>query len=487
MENVAIICLGALGDCCNALPIALHEFQNDNNVTFYIAQEFAPLLDGVTYCSREIWPGHYSECMRAAEHAESSGKYDRILVVQCYGSSIERQTDSYCKEAWRAVGKLHLWGKLPLAFDNRSEGREEVWKNAATADNSGRPILIISHSGKSSPFPYSRELLELLMPLSERFIIMDISNLWCERFYDLLGLFEIATCLIATDSGPLHLANAVPKLPVIALVTDRPDNWHGSPPQPNHVLRIRYGEYGSPKSDQRLIDTLMQLASKERIERRIIHVWNDYPYRAEDAKYRHGIANQSWESEYKKGRWIPCPVYDAQLSRNAQNIGESKPFPFINDLIELAASQAQPDDVICLTNDDTIFLDGLTERILQGEPPFWSSRWEHSKVSGSLNSETIKKNSWKHVGADVFVFTKRWWMEKRAEFPDMLVACEAWDLVLRTLINLGGGHEEDALCAHIIHQPEWHSPEQRERVSNLFNREAARGFFRNHNMSWPQI
>lgn len=484
MENVAIICLGALGDCCNALPIALHEFQQDNNVTFYIAQEFASLLDGVTYCEREIWPGHYSECMRAAEHAESSGKYDRVLVIQCYGSSIERQTDSYCKEAWRAVGKLHLWGKLPLVFDNRNKGCEHETFVDTLDINPDAPILLVSTSGKSSPFPFSRQLSELLEPLKEKFRILDISNIRCARFYDLLGLMEISTCGIFTDSGPLHLANAAPKLPVIALITDRPDNWHGSPAKPNHVLRIRYGDFENSKG--RIVDTLNQLATKEKIERRIIHAWNDYPYRPSDAQWRHEIAKRSWEEEYKRGRWIPCPVYDAQLSRNAQSIGEPKPLPFVNDIIDAAASQAQPDDYICLTNDDTIFVHGLTDLILDG-PMQWSSRWEHITVKEPLTRETIQKNAWKHVGADIFIFTKRWWLEVRSEFPDMILAREAWDLVLRTLIGLKGGQESIALCGHIIHQPEWHSPQHRESVSNIFNREAARGFFRNHNMPWPKV
>ena len=487
MERVAIVCLGAMGDCCNALPIALHEFSLGNHVTFYIAREFASLLDGVTYCEPAVVDTHYRNCLPVADEAERTGKYDRVLIVQCYGTPLDRQTDSFCKEAWRAVGMLNQWGKLRLWFDNRNSSREETWINAATCDNSNRPILLVSHSGKSSPFPFKRELLEILVPLSKSFMIMDISDLRCERFYDLLGLMEKASCLIATDSGPLHLANAVPNLPVIALVTDRPDMWHGAPPQPNHVLRIRYGDFPKKVSYERILETLMQISSSKKVERRIVHAWNDYAYRQPDANYRHGIAKESWEQEYKKGRWIPCPIPDAQTTRNAQRVGEQKPLPFINDIINLAAEQAQPDDLICLTNDDTIFVNNITERLLTTEPPFWSSRWEHSKVNGPLDPVSIKKNSWKHVGADVFVFTKRWWMQYGGEFPDMIISREAWDLVLRVLINLKGGHEEDALCAHIIHSPEWHSHEHRESVSNLFNRDAARRFFREHAMQWPQL
>src|ERR1700744_5546004 len=107
MDRVAIICLGAFGDCCNALPIALHEYQHGKRVTFYIAQEFATLLDGVSYVEPYVWNGHYSECIKAAEPADKSGNFESVLVFQCSGSSFNRQPDSFCKEAWRAVGMLH--------------------------------------------------------------------------------------------------------------------------------------------------------------------------------------------------------------------------------------------------------------------------------------------------------------------------------------------------------------------------------------------
>ena len=490
MENVAIICLGANGDIMNALPLALHEFQQDNNVTFYISREFAPLLEGITYATPYIWDDHYSKPLDAAAHAQSSDKYDRIMVAQCYGTPVERHTDSFCKEAWRAVGKLHLWGKLPLVFDNRTPKALPVICSPGMIDEKEEklPILIVCHSGKSSPFPFRKELMDLVDSLKDKWRVWDLSDIRMQHFYDLIDAFEVATCLIATDSGPLHLANAVPNLPVIALITDRPDMWHGSPAQPNHVLRIRYGDFPKKASYEKILETLVNIASKRKIERRLIHCWNDYTYRKQDAQYRHGIAKESWEREYKKGRWIPRPVYDAELPRNANSVGESKPLPFVNDIINMACDQAQPDDLIVLTNDDTIFVEGLTERLLALDAPRWSSRWEHQKVKGPLNCETIKKNAaWKHVGADIFVFTRKWWMEFGRELPDFLLAKEQWDLILRTLINLRGGREEDALCAHIMHDPEWHSPAQRESVGNLFNRESAQKFVRANQLRWPIV
>ena len=487
MESVAIICLGANGDIINVLPLALHEFQQGNKVTFYVSKQFAPLLRGVTYCQPAVVDTHYSNCLQVASEAEKTGEYDRIMLAQCYGTPVERETDSFCKEAWRLVGRLHLWGKIPLVFDNRTPLAKNVAIDPAILDKRNLPILILCHSGKSSPFPYRKELVELVDKLKDVFCIWDLSDIEMQSMYDLIDSFEVATCLIATDSGPLHLAHAVPSLNVIALVTDTPDMWHGSPARPNHLLRIRYKDFPKKVTYERIITTLMQLAEKKKIERRIIHAWNDYPYRSEDAGYRHIIAKASWEAEYKKGRWIPCPIPDAQTTRNATQVGELKPLPFINDIINLAAEQAQPDDLIVLTNDDTIFVDDLTERLLRTTPPFWSSRWEHTKVTGPLNSTSIKKHSWRHVGADVFVFTKRWWLEHGTEFPDFIISREAWDLCLRTLIEINGGHQQDALCAHIIHDPEWHSAQHRESVSNLFNRESARRFFREHNMRWPTV
>jgi len=481
--RVCIITLGANGDVMNSLPIALHEFQQGNHVTFYIAKEFVSLLDGVTYVTPEIYDGPYHECLKAAEQAEKSGRFDTVLVCQCYGTPIERQTDSYCKEAWRAVGKLHLWGKLPLVFDNRNKDREsEIYSKHGYGIFSD-PLLLVCHSGKSSPFPYAKELMELFVGKVE---IFDISNLKCERFYDLLGLMEVSSCLIATDSGPLHLANAVPKLPVIALITDRPDNWHGSPAQPNHILRVRYCEF--QQSKDKIVAALNGVLTGHPPQRSTVlfHVFNDYDRMDEGNQHRHMLARLTWEKTYNANHlWMSYPVHDRMLTRSSLSVGEKRSTPFIKDVINMAAHEARPEDILCFTNDDTLMLEGFTQTItdtLKGHSSLWGARWE---LPMGAEQKWGNPKGYKHCGADVFAFTKQWWIENEKEIPDFLIGYECWDLFLKGLIEMTGGVQLEGLVAHFIHQPVWHSAEHREGPGNLHNRKLFQQWLAQRNLKWP--
>lgn len=494
MQRVAIICLGAYGDCCNALPLALHEFQEGNQVTFYIAREFEGLLDGVTYCEKSVVDTHYSNCLPLAEQAEKTGKYDRVMVVQCYGTPIERQTDSYCKEAWRAVGKLHLWGKVPLVFDNRNSHAEYKLTSGVLSEarcleigiTPQMPVVLVSYSGRSSPFPHILELIDLLKSMNSQVHLVDISHLKCEHFYDLLGLMERASCLIATDSGPLHLANAVPKLPVIALITDRPDNWHGSPAQPNHILRVRYGEF--QQSKDKIVQALNGVLTGHPPQRSTVlfHVFNDYDRMDEGNQHRHMLARLTWEKTYNANHlWMSYPVHDRMLTRSSLSVGEKRSTPFIKDVIGMAAHEARPEDILVFTNDDNLMLDGFTQTItdtLKLHPALWGSRWE---LPMGVEQKWGNAKGYKHCGADVFAFTKQWWTENEKSFPDYLIGYEAWDLNLRMLIEMTGGIQVEKLVAHYMHQPMWHSAEHREGPGNIHNRRLFQRWLAKRELKWP--
>ena len=70
--------------------------------------------------------------------------------------------------------------------------------------------------------------------------IVDLCDVRASRIYDLLGLFERASLLITGDTYALHLATAVPRLPVIALVNDNP--FLATTPRCNVVLKLKYSE-----------------------------------------------------------------------------------------------------------------------------------------------------------------------------------------------------------------------------------------------------
>lgn len=446
-----------------------------------IAQEFASLLDGVSYCERLIYPGHYSQSTLAADFASASKEFDNVYLCQCYGTTVDRGTDSYAKESWRLVGRLHLWDTLPLVFDQRDLERE---KRQLCFDGVVKPMVLVSMSGRSSPFPHAAGLRQILDQQTD-FHICDVSTVRLERFYDMLGLVEKSMALITTDSGLLHLAQAVPNLPVIALVTHSPDSWHGSPRRANHVFYCRYNEFMERRGE---IPVLLQRIKSGVKINRLVHVYSDYDHRSDDAEYRFRIAQLSWGREYKSTEWLTVPVHDSTLLRNAISIAEKKPSPFLKDVIGRAAEIAGDDDIIVFTNDDTNFCPDFSVRIRQcltQHESLWGSRQELASISQAPTQEDMAKG-YKHCGADVFAFRKSWWTKYRSRVPDFLLSFECWDLSFRTLIELTGGIEVEGLCAHHIHQPYWHSPQHRECVGNLYNRDLCRRFFSDNSMPWPQ-
>lgn len=482
MKNVWIT-LGAFGDICNALPLVWGDFQAGNHPTMMVAREFESILDGVGYCERLVYDGHYSESAKAADYAESLKQFDNVYLVQCYGTKIDRVTDSFCKEAWRLVGRLNDWDSLPLVFDRRNKEREG--ELLVKVGNRPKPKILVSTSGKSSPFPYRGALMEVLKPLHPMYDFIDLDGFRAERIYDLIGLMERADCIITTDSGPLHLANAVPKLPVIAFITHFPDLWHGSPKRSNHALYIRYDEFAKRSGE---IVEMLRRGSIQGMSKRLIHVWSEYDRRDSGAIRRNRVAAQTWENEYKTGVWTSCPVHEKALVRNGNLVGEQKPVPFVKDLLGEAVKKARPGDIIVFSNDDTCFAPGLTETLVKNASirgAVWGARREHTKINKPLSHGELIKG-YKHCGSDIFAFTPEWWERYEGDFPDFLLTFEAWDLVFKKLINTTGGMELMDTCYHEVHASFWHVPENRECAGNLYNRELTRQWLARHNIKWEE-
>jgi hypothetical protein len=278
-----------------------------------------------------------------------------------------------------------------------------------------------------------------------------LATIKAHRFYDLLGLYEKAEYLVCIDSGPLHLAQAVPGLSVIAMISDSPNLWHGSPARQNHVLRIRYGEFDARKHE--IADAIR---FKKKSESKLVHVWSKYNIVKADAKKRHQVAKSTWDKEMKD--WIDMPLKDDDFTRNSRtDFGDYKFAPYVTDMIDKAVKTMNPWDIVVLTNDDTCVCPGIgpmLKRILAECDACWSARREHRRVDRMMTTNELMRG-YKHVGADVFAFTKQWWLQYGHNMPDMLMAFENWDYVLRTVIEESGGQEIQGLCYHEIHPGDW--------------------------------
>jgi hypothetical protein len=235
------IALGRNGDILAALPIVQH----DPRACLMVASAYMDLLDG-TSTRRILWLGDWRHVKAAYIHARRD--FQRIIVLQQYstdGWPSAHGTPSYVQDMYRIARKLPLF-PLPLRFDRRSLVREARLVASIPHD---KPLVLVATCGISSPFAQAGALLNFIEACFPQALVLDMDMVHGERLYDLLGLFECAACLVTVDSALLHLAQAVPSLPIIALIADRPTSWHGSPQYAGQRLRVRYSDFAK-RSDE---------------------------------------------------------------------------------------------------------------------------------------------------------------------------------------------------------------------------------------------
>lgn len=452
MSQKIVIQLGKLGDLMLLLPALKAEADAGNRCALMVAEKYAPLLEGVSYVDVIPFKGHHLELRRAWTEAQKLSPL--VTSVQVMGPTDEVKqcsyrpagtehaiTDSFAKEPWRLLGQSNLWKTHPpLVFDHRNEERErEKFKKIKTELGynraKGTELVLVNVDGETSPFQYRELLMELLNARKHAGRrIVDLSGIRVERLYDLLALYEIAHCLISVDSAPLHLARAVPSLPVIALCQDKPSLWHGSPWRPNHVFQCRYVDF--PAQAVTMLDRLDAIGGNGCITRRqvlggefprILHVYPGSDITA-DNRSAHRDARRTWAKLYAQGMWTETPIDVGACGRDSKSaLKDDKRFPFLKDVIRLAAQRASDLDIICLTRGVTALGSAAMERILKN--PF--------SYSHRLLLDGIKPTF--HPSVDIFCFPKSWWIQNRSEIPDFVLGNDIyWPRALMEVMKKKG-------------------------------------------------
>lgn len=427
MNRRIFIQLGRLGDVLNLLPLAWHASQQGERMCIMVAKEFADVLDGTSYCDKIVFDGEPWELDKAFEEAQklssdvccvqTAGPTELVRKYTFQPKGMEHAvTDCFQKEAWKLCGKLGLWKEqLPLVFDKRNGTREVPWipKDIIYGRKQKKKVLLVATSGETSPFPYRDLVAELLRLRFPNFNIIDLSLIKAERIYDLLALYEIAHCLVASDSAPLHLAYACEALPVAALINDTPSLWHGSAWRANHIFHCRYKDF--PKRAVEMLEAIDKIEEKESwavgkwTTPRVIHVYSRYEEIESNAE-RRKEALRTWGQDIFK-EFISTPIEVGAMGRDSKNkLKDERRFPFVKDVIRLSMLRAEDDDLIVLTRVDTAFTPGV--KFIEHDGPYFSHR-----TSG---------DSW-HPAVDLFAFTKRWWIEHEPEYPqDMVLGFDPW-------------------------------------------------------------
>lgn len=220
---------------------------------------------------------------------------------------------------------------------------------------------------------------------------------------------------------------------------------------------------------------------------KLIHVVSLYPMTG-DTLRRCRVAQLSWIREfYRTGKWIEAWLDDKDLKRSSKDVGDPRGCPFVKDLISHAAERCQDDnDIIVLTNTDSCFVHGVTERIIE-RAPVYSHRREFPRLDRILTKDEAMKGR-RYLGNDLFAFARHWWNSHRDEMPDALASYSGWDGCLRLICQKYGGIELDCAVVHESHMPFWAKRENRQtHPGQLWNAKVNRPFLLAHGWSQADV
>lgn len=218
-----------------------------------VSPHYADVLQSIDYVDVQLMDQPYTKknqdnkiIERAMRIASTEMPGAELIHISPILGALDRHVDltkSFITYMWNLCGELTSWGTLPLELPNRDKKREmALYRQYNPRD---KPCILMGLHGLSSPFHHRKELLHLIKDHFTQFQIIDLSTVNAHRIYDLLGLYDRASCLVTIDTAHLHLSPAS-KVPVIALAQDKP-MWKGSPMGPNVRLHVRYSDFNARK------------------------------------------------------------------------------------------------------------------------------------------------------------------------------------------------------------------------------------------------
>lgn len=160
-------------------------------------------------------------------------------------------------------------------------------------------------------------------------------------------------------------------------------------------------------------------------------------------RHRRKKVLESWQVLYDSG--VIAAHYE-KYKRSALDIGDKRELPYLKDCLEYGLSFAKQDgDIVFLSNDD-IILHRELPRYLRRHIAIWqccsSHRCEYHYVqmpSMDAPPSEFAKSRERHIGRDLFAFTKRWLLEYWDEIPDFILGASDWDLCCSWLIRMKKG------------------------------------------------
>ena len=422
------------GDICNVLPLLHADAQAGQRQRLMVSAKYASILEGVSYVEPCVFQGEPQDISGAVAQAKAIG--DPWVCTQIVGpvdqvreyawkpaGMSQAGYPSFCQDSWAAAGRIKDWNRnLPLIFDQRNKERE----NALISQyiKPGKANILLATESKSSPFRYSPLLVQILSWATRDWAnLVRLSDISAPRIYDLLGLFEKALCLITVDSAPLHLARAVPPLPVLAICNDSPALWNGSPWMPQHTWYCRYNDF--PNRAVEMIEHISNLYSKpESTPNYPLRVWSEYQTRG----------------QFLNNGYPVLRIFPGQCGRDTGNTAVNDParLPYLKDVIRMALQKSpDPESRICLTRPG-----------VSTEHPFKQEAQKHEMCYAYRMTVKLDEPcpTYQPI-ADLFCATSNKWREVLLESPDYVLNNDYfWSHGLQMIFRSMGAADITGTC-----------------------------------------
>lgn len=205
----------------------------------------------------------------------------------------------------------------------------------------------------------------------------------------------------------------------------------------------------------------------------IAHIYSHYQPRNPETMRRMKLAQRTWAMQ----PWLEFGVDEMKGRLFRDRAGT---VPYIIDIFRHGTGQLADEDIAVFTNADICVSVNCSHHIaaaLQSLDAVYCFRRDFNKLNTPLPDPIIKSGR-HYVGSDLYAFRVGWWRKYWPDFPDMLLGREAWDSVLRILINdthPGKNCTLHNLIYHEKHGSTWENPANRRTLpSQLHNIQLAR-------------
>jgi hypothetical protein len=193
----------------------------------------------------------------------------------------------------------------------------------------------------------------------------------------------------------------------------------------------------------------------------MMHLYSQYFTQDVRAQRRHELARQTWALQ----SWQECPVPVEKMVRLWKDPHRS--VPYFRDVIDYGAIRSpEAREILVYTNADIMVRSNASMLIaatLQGKEACYAFRQDFPSITKVLGDDEIVRGG-DYCGSDLFAFRVGWWRQYGSNFPDMLIGTEAWDAVLRVLIDMSQPGPDNAipnLIYHERHPSMWENPKNR--------------------------